>query len=435
MIHLGTDPDVLSDAARVMLRRLDAPKRKTDIPVPPLIAEFFGMHKAGKDTQLVEVDRWAKRNGFNAFIERESAEADEIRRFPRDNPYVYEMRHFTYAFKALLDAFGSRDYHFVALNRGIVDTLVWLEVGRHQQKITEEAQAAAKQLILGGPWLASVDAFFYLTCSVEKALEREYGTTTGAIKYGSRMNPPMLALMHGCLESVYQELRETFPQLPICRIDTTKKTIADVRDEILSFLLSSAMERRRLEETDVLPWCGALLREKARMAGPEIKFRRAVSHDALRSNGWQMQGVTLEEDIFLKPRNQELQGNECFHLRRSGERWYFVYKREGADSRHWAKIHIPVSQEGAAEILEVFERVAVVKKRREIFTRDHFILNRDDVEGLGAFTEVKSSKPTDEDRLLRAARKLGLEDGDILPESYVNLQRKMAGAAPIAQAV
>ena len=81
MIHLGTDPDVLSNTARILLTAvLDPPKRKTDRPAPPLIAEFFGLHKAGKDTQLVEVDRWFKREGFRVFIQRESAEEHTVLR-------------------------------------------------------------------------------------------------------------------------------------------------------------------------------------------------------------------------------------------------------------------------------------------------------------------------------------------------------------------
>ena len=436
MFTIGRDPEVLAGAAKIVLRCIDVPKRKSEMPVPPIILDLWGLPKSGKDQQLVELDRWFRRQGFSVLIRQESAEAEDIRSKKRVVPFMYEAQHFSYQFTNLLNAIGSRDFHLIAHNRCMVDELVWYEKMKRTGEITEAQHKAVTAFVFSGPWLEAVSAFVALTCDIETALEREYQHVQGPIVHGSRMNPKSLKLMHECFESVYAELQAHSPALPLYRVDTTGRSIIDVRDEILEYVLSSAMKRLQLQENDLLPWCTALLRQKAWMSGPELKFRGVPSDEVLRKCGWQFLATTVEEDIYLTPRGEPSStNNECFHVRKSGNAWYFIYKREGADSRRWSKLHVPVPEDKVAEMIAAFDRVAVVRKRRNVFTYHEFILNCDTVEGLGEFIEIKSSMPTDDSVLLDLARNLGFHESDICPDSYVNLQRKITEPVRVAHAV
>lgn len=436
MFHIGRNPEDLSGAAKLILRCIDIPKRKSETPVPPIIIDLWGPPKSGKDHQLVELDRYFRRQGYNVLLRQESAETEEIRSKKRAVPFMDEARHFSYQFMNLLDAIQNRDFHLIAHNRCVVDELVWFEKMKRTGAITQAQHDAVKAFIFSERWLEAVSAFIALTCDVETALEREHQNTEGPIVYGSRMNPKELMLMHECFESVYAELEAYSPALPLYRIDTTARSIADVRDEILQDVLNSMMRRLELQENDLLPWCKSLLRQKAWMTGPEFKFRRWVSDDVVRSHGWQLLATVVEEDTYLTPPGEPfLSKNECFHVRKSGDAWYFIFKKEGKDSRRWSKLHIPIPEDSVQNIISAFDRVAVIRKRREIFMRQNFIMNRDTVEGLGEFTEIKSSVPVEDIALLDVARELGFSEGDISPDSYVNLQRKMDAPLLVARAV
>lgn len=101
-----TKETVFFGKAQAILRKLDSPRRKSDTPIKPFMGEMFGFPKAGKDRQLVELDRYFRRNKFQVLIHQESAEAENIRRVPREHSYVYQMQHFAYS-KEFFDRFDK----------------------------------------------------------------------------------------------------------------------------------------------------------------------------------------------------------------------------------------------------------------------------------------------------------------------------------------
>ncbi|GEM_PF-2428492 len=418
------EEEVRIDMARMVFRRLNARRHKTDVPIPPIVGEIFGLHKAGKDTQLVKLDRWFRRQGYAVWMPQESAETKDIRSTSRVNPYAYEMRHFAYTFGNLLSAPTSRDYHFICLNRGIIDTLCWLERHKRAGSITEEQYSTAKAFIMNGPWLQTLDVLICLVCDVETSLTREFGLTRPK-KYGSRMNPEELALMRECVLFVCTELKSQYPHLPIIQIDTTTTSAEEVSEQIISFLLKSVESRLKFREDDLLLHSMALLRKTAWITGPEIKLRGVVDHHTLRRNGWQLEGATQEEDLYITPKGKTfLDYGECFHLRNSAGRTYFVYKADSPHPRHRAKIHIPIPKDFVKDVLTAFDIVAKIKKKREIFARGGYLLNRDRVEGLGDFTEIKELSVAGEDVLLNIAAELGFEEAQVCTDTYIRLLQK-----------
>ncbi len=244
METISSSDDVTSQekTALHILKHLDAPLRKTDTPHKPLIIELFGDAKSGKDTQTQELDRWFRRRGFKVLVHQESAETKEIRTMSRSNTYLYEMCHFAYNFSNLLSATCNRDFHLIILNRGIVDTLVWLEWHKKRGTIPPAHIASASAFIEEGPWLQCLDSIFYLTCDLNTCLEREYHTSSKT-QYGSRMNPEHLSLMQDCANTVALRLMLQFPTLPLLRRTTTHESIAETRDAILNFFINEIKQK------------------------------------------------------------------------------------------------------------------------------------------------------------------------------------------------
>ncbi len=415
--------DVSSDIARYILGKLDPAKKKTDMPVKPIITEFFGIPKAGKDTQLVHLDRWFRRRGYQVLIHQESAETEEIRTMSRGvDPYTYEMRHFSYTFANFVSALTSRDFHLIALNRGFVDTLCWLEWHRRNGALSDIRYNQFRSYILGGPWVEAVDGVFYLTCSVEVALKREYGNNPNPV-YGSRMNPKTLALMKDCIDSVVEDVSKELPELPLFVLDTSESTAEGDSHRIISILLNSVKERLDVTDDEVTPFSPALLRLTAKDAGrQELKFSGTVDTQKLLHNGWHPESSGREVDTYLAPKNQPaLQGDECFHIRQYGsKKCYFIYKRR-VDSPTRSRVSIPVLYETLGDFFTVFDKIAVVEKDREVFVKNDIILTLDRVEGLGEFVELRAPLAAD---ITAEAIKLGLTQDRLVPETYIRLVLK-----------
>jgi len=423
--------DTMEDIARVILQKLDAPRRKSDVPIKPIIAEFLGLPKSGKDTQANELDRWFRRLGFQVLIHQESAETRDIRAMPRLDPYAYEMRHSAYSLSNLLSANTNRDFHLIILNRGIFDTLSWLEWNKRKGGIRREQAEYAKAFLLNdGPWIESLDGIFYIMCTVETALEREYGNASVPV-FGARMNPEALTLMYDCVESVYADVTSQFPHLPIMRVDTTARTIPQVTGEIISYLVNSAARRMGLGEEDVLPWSIGLMREKALIHGAEIKVRGLVDDRILRSNGWDFQASYSEADIYLALKDgKPLENNECFHVRQQGGKSFFIYKREAPDFHLRARVlPVPIPDGSVSELIAGFDIIVTLHKEREIFTRDGFVLTRDRVKELGSFTEIRAPTPDRNADLGSLVRELGFGDIDVVQASYLRLYLTTQGGS------
>src|SRR3989344_2941049 len=100
---------------------------------------------------------------------------------------------------------------------------------------------------------------------------------------------------------------------------------------------------------------------------------------------------------------------------------YFVFKRDIPLAWHRPKIPIPISANTADELLKTFDQIVRVKKEREIFTRNGFVLHLDRVEELGEFIEIKGLMATTDEELMQVVGELGFREGDIVYSTYLRL--------------
>src|SRR3989338_2357116 len=400
--------EVMDDLAKVVLKRLDTPRSKSEDPIPPLVAEVCGTNKSGKNTLITELDRWFRRRKFNVRLQEESAEVPWIRATPKHDVYTHQMSHFAYEFTNLLQAISDRHAHLFLANRNIVDNLYWMESWLREGKVIQEEVDTFK-------------SFIFLMSDPKVALEREYGNTQNVI-YGAKMNPEKLELLYECTQNVIKELGTKYPNLPIIRIDTSSLSIPEVRDQAIAFLLRSASKRLLLTEDDVLPWSVALMRQKASLARLEIKMRRECSHATLRDCGWQFETAVAQRDTYLLPPDKEVKDKEYFRIRETGGRWcHYDYKRNDLDFNRRMRLNIPLAAERIGEFLSEFQIIAVIEKEREIFVKDGTLLHRDNVKDLGLFTEFYGSKDVQEADLIDVAGALGFDVTDMVRSSYLKL--------------
>lgn len=420
------DEEEMTAIAKAILSRLDEPRRKSEAPVKPIIVECFGSSKSGKDTNLNELERWFNRRGFRVYIHRESDETREVCAMHRVDSYAFEMRHFVYNLSNLLDGWTDSNFHLIIHNRGIFDNLFYLSWNLKRGAVTKEQFEIFKRYVLGGPWVQVIDAVLVVTCDVDEALRREYGTSTNVI-YGSRMNPEVLREQYACVGEVTEVIREELPNLPLFEIDTTdpRVSIGETRDEIVTLLLRSEEMKMGLSEEEVLLESTTLMKRRAHEHPPQIRIRGTISHAVLRRGGWDMDSSSVEVDTYLTPKGTPpLERDECFHIRDTGAGRFLVYKRRFPGLSPGLRIAVPIPDGDSDRFLSEFEVIATLTKKRERFRKDGFVLAVDNVEDLGEFVEIKAPTIEAANSLMNIVEELGFSSQDVLPDSYLRLYLK-----------
>ncbi len=415
------DSALVGATAKAILEKLDVPRRKSENPVKPIIVEFFGTSKAGKDTNLTGTERRFHKRGFSCLIRQESAENDFIRGTPRGDPYAFEMTHFAYNFRNLIEAISDRRFHAIFLNRGLFDNLVHLEWHFRNKRIAHDQYAAYKEFALTcAPWMSEIDAIVQVTCSVKEALFREFGNDPNP-KYGSRMNPKALNEMLDIADSVRGLLAKEFPTLSIIRIDTTGRGIDETSEEIFARLVEKTRERFQISENEMLLEEPLLMRQRAVLQPSEIKFKGHVAHDLLRTKGWSLISATTETDVYLTQKGlAPLTNDECFHIRKTGGGAFFIFKWGAKNSNARTKLDIPLfSEADEIGVMRNFQKVVALTKKRVIFRKGGFVLSLDTVDKLGEFTEIKG--PDENADFSSMVEELGLSSEDIVLDTYLRM--------------
>ncbi len=415
----------LNALASAVLDRIDPPRRNRDIPAKPAIIELAGMPKAGKDFYKVRLERWFKRRGWRILFHEEGAESPFIRKAPRDFSYAMQMRYLAQEFYRLVEAPVLRGINLVGFNRGFFEEIGFFEFERRRGKLSQEDFDIVVEFMLHGPWVQDMDAVIFLRIDPETALDREYGPAwrEGKVRFGGLMNPETLPVLLDCFDTTANLLGSRMPNFPLFVVDTRESPDGVLR-MLISIILGTLQRRLEVGEDTVFSHGVELMREKAWVAGSELKLRGIVNPEMLRRQGWQLETAVQEKDRYLTLKGREfLEDDVCWVLSRKGDRHYLICKKRTHHDLHRPKIPIPLPDSRVDELCrEVFDEVAVIMKSREIFLRDGVVLHRDSVLGLGEFTEFKGPTRSTEEDLMALARELGFRDEDIVRESYIRLK-------------
>ena len=438
---------------------LDVPRRKCERAGKTVFIDFFGPPKSGKDSITEEVERVIRRvrifgaEKLNVYWPRETAEFDEVRKRSTDDILVFQAIHVAEVESRMLNLSQDRNFHVVFNHRGPIDMLYWYARWVREGKCSEIHREGVRNRLYdllrlkandGNGYL--IDAFFYLVCSPEEALRREYAQAITRER-GSNMNEQVLHEAMHIYDEVLRHLEVNVPGLPIFRIDTTRQTIQDSVREIFHYLLPTLRERFSVPPAKILSRSLSLL-EKTTEEMPffeeQLRLRGLVSQEKLEAAGWKFFGVAEQDDTYLNysPEEKDSDGfsAKIMRIRRKNKRFRLTFKTAARDMifSHRKPLEIEITAEEAERMKNRYPTIVRTEKSRAYYSRtvevggrgELFILHSDSVQGLGEFTEIcihGSPDCTHSRELLALAVELVFVPADIVDVGYATLalrQRK-----------
>lgn len=427
----------------VMLETLfevvDKPQRRSEPATKTVLLDFFGPPNSGKTTITVKIEQLFRRHKFNAFCPPETAEIAEIRNKSTDSPTVFQARHLTGVMNLVLNLSHNRDFHVEILSRGLIDMLFWYEMGLRDGKYSETHVKSVRSYIHEALREDLVDVFVFFTCPPKIALEREYGQSLTK-KCGSKMNETFLAKAGDVYKTVLADLKNNVPDLPLISVDTSKKNIGEVTEEVMQGLLPILLSRFSIPETPMLIRSPTLLRKKAECGvrlEEQLKLKGHPESRVTKQAGWVLLDRLDQLDTYLvHPDRSDMEASpddEIVRVRNEEGRLMFIYKGPSRDPwfSHRMPLTLDITAEESEEIMRRYSVVAQIQKTRKRYGRHHtkpqkdeisYTLHLDSIEGMGDFTEIRSHGPGMSDHakaLLELATALGFVPADIVKGSYL----------------
>ena len=426
-----------------LFKKIDVPARKSEPAPKTILMDFFGIAKTMKTSTTTRVEQPFRRCKFNTFCPPETAELAEIRNKSSESPIVFQARHLAGVEDYVLNLATDRSFHVAILSRGLIDMLYWYERGTRKGLYSAAHHESAKQRIYELLRLDLVDSFVFFTCSPEVAIKREYD---GALtqERGSDMSESSLVQSLAIYEEVLADVEKHVPGLPIFRLDTSDCTDpGQAARELLRLILPAICKRFGVRTGSFLPRSPSLIEKQTRHNDyfeEQLKLKGYPSLRAIESAGFVSIGTAEQEDTYLNPHPEKADSDgyfdEIVRLRREGNAWKFIHKGPQNDRifSHRRPLSMEVDAEDVLAIRGRYPELLTLKKTRRCFNIEGasagdswFTLHLDNVEGLGAFSELRahgSSESTHSEELLRLAEKLGFGLDDIVEGSYLALALK-----------
>ena len=215
----------------------------------PIVIEFAGTPKAGKTTTLSAVNAFLKRCGFKVQVVVERASICPIRDKKHSNFNIWT------ACTTLAQILEKTqipprvdDPEILILDRGLFDSIAWLEMMERLARIRREEREIAERFLLLPDWRKRISGVVVMTASPAHAMEREQGELPVEGATGSIMNEAVLEQFKANTEGACSRLAKYFR---IFEVNTSlpgsdkKKTAEKVAGIVLD-LISEQLEEEIL---------------------------------------------------------------------------------------------------------------------------------------------------------------------------------------------
>jgi predicted NUDIX family phosphoesterase/predicted ATPase len=215
----------------------------------PVVIEFAGTPKAGKTTTLSAVNAFLKRCGFKVEVVVERASVCPIRDKKHSNFNIWT------ACTTLAQILEKTqipprvdDPEILILDRGLFDSIAWLEMMERLARIRREEREIAERFLLLPDWRKRISGVVVMTASAAHAMEREQGDLPVEGATGSIMNEAVLEQFKTNTEAACNRLAKSFR---VFEVNTSmpgsdkKKTAEKVAGIVLD-LISEQLEEEIL---------------------------------------------------------------------------------------------------------------------------------------------------------------------------------------------
>ena len=423
--------------AKALFQKIDIPLVSSGpAPKRPLI-NYFGLQKSYKTAVTTEAEKIFRRNKFKTYCPPESAEHEDIRDDSFEDPIIYQAKHLNVVTDQYLNQGANRNHHITQLSRNLPDMLYWYIKGERKGVMSPKHVASAKEWIYQLLERDLIDISLFLTCSVEAAIQREFGQSPTQ-KRGSKMNEKDIAEAMDIYETVLNELRVNVPNMPIFRIDTSEMTVRQATEEALRYILPTLCIRYEVPDYSFMPYALSLVQRRAEHSDyfeEQLKLYGHPDLEAIQKAGWTLIKNNTQKDIYLNP-SVDAQINpqgEVLRLRYEDGGYKFMYKGASQDRllSHRHPHTFAVEDNEAKNILDSYKTAAVLSKYRINFKKDgstgdghFFTLHIDSINELGNFTEIRARGTQEKDHtreLLSLAEELGFSTSSIVNGNYLSL--------------
>lgn len=252
---MNTNDDVnqkISDLEKIACEILEL--KKQNRLRRPLIVEFCGSPKSGKSTCINSLNSFLKRNSFKSKVLSEKASICPVKKKTSPNFNIWT---FCSTLSDYLDLIQEdHGYDIILIDRGIFDSLCWIQWLITDNKLSNEEMNIIESFITLKRWMKSVDMVYVFKASPDVSLQREYKHLLTR-KEGSIMNTEMLSKYYSAIDTTITKYESTFSKVlnydtssadqNQVNYDTTKAVLEGLKDlliEKIAYFSSEDLPRK-----------------------------------------------------------------------------------------------------------------------------------------------------------------------------------------------
>jgi cytidyltransferase-like protein len=205
----------------------------------PIVVEFSGMPKAGKDRLIGAIEYHFRRSAYRVWTLDESA-----RRCPFDKAHHLEYTAwglFSILQQILEEVYVSK-YDLVLVNRGPHDAEVFIEVLKQKGDASEAEATALKQVASLGCFRSIVDILVVCMCSPSESLAREQKDRI-VYSEGRIVNPEVLGMLYREYDKHIDLWKSSQKDIVVVTIDSERMGFLD-RARVVAKSISELLQER-----------------------------------------------------------------------------------------------------------------------------------------------------------------------------------------------
>jgi len=195
--------------------------------------EFSGLPKAGKTTVVNSLALFLRRNKIPTVIVTERATVCPIKK--KEHPDFNIWTGCTSLIN-MLNYKQRDDYFVIIIDRGIFDTLIWLNLLNKRGKLNENDLKVFSDFFLLDRWKLKIDLVICMKATVEKALEREFKDLLTDIP-GTIMSEGFLTEFLEVMDFTIEKYRDQFNKLMV--MDTSETKTLEGVENVISEVIKS----------------------------------------------------------------------------------------------------------------------------------------------------------------------------------------------------